>query len=501
MGSSILVVRADASVAIGTGHVMRGLALSQAWQSAGGKVVFAMAQSTPAIEQRLRSESFELVKLDVTPGAHDAQQLAEVSRAQAADCVVLDGYQFDGDYQHRIKDAGFRLLSVDDNGHADHYFADVVLNHNPHACSDLFHSREPYTRLLLGPRYALLRREFERWQNWTRPHDREAHKVLVTMGGSDPDNVTATVIRVLSQVKVKSLDVTVVVGGSNPHLPSLKSVAAEFSGTIRLQQGTTNMSDLLAWADVAVSGAGTTCWEMCLLGLPMILIDLAENQRQVAIELDRCGAAVHLGGTQDVLPEKIAARVQQLLQSSEQRAEMSRQSRRLVDGKGAPRVVSALRGGVHLRRAAEQDARLLWEWANDPAVRAASFTGGAIPWERHQEWFRSRFVDGNTLLYVALDPANRPVGQVRYELEGSKATVSISLSAGHRDLGYGNAILAQGTEELFRNTAATAIDAFVKPDNDASRRLFARAGFSAGPVATIRGQTALRYTLQKKGAS
>ena len=223
MGSKILVVRADASVAMGTGHVMRCLALAQAWQDAGGTVVFAMAQSTAAVETRLASEEIEIIQLSAAAGsAEDATQLSKLARSQGADWVVVDGYQFDGAYQRRVKDGGARLLFIDDTAHTAEYVADLVLNQNAHASDELYHSRATHVRLLLGPRYALLRREFKSWQAWKRKINPGARKVLVTMGGSDPDNTTALVMRALALAARGGLDARVVVGGSNPHIEYLE---------------------------------------------------------------------------------------------------------------------------------------------------------------------------------------------------------------------------------------------------------------------------------------
>jgi len=131
MAPGTLVVRADSSIAMGTGHVMRCLALAQAWQDAGGHVVFVTNDLSSAREQRLLAEQVEVVKFNGPPGgAQDASQLEKLSCAHHADWVVVDGYQFDAEYQRKVKDAGLKLLFIDDNGHATHYLADLVLNEN-----------------------------------------------------------------------------------------------------------------------------------------------------------------------------------------------------------------------------------------------------------------------------------------------------------------------------------------------------------------------------------
>jgi UDP-2,4-diacetamido-2,4,6-trideoxy-beta-L-altropyranose hydrolase len=208
-----LVIRADAGTEIGTGHVMRCLALAQGWQDAGGHAIFAMATEVPNLEGRLKSEGVEVVHLAVKPGSSDdAIATGNLAREIGAAWVVVDGYRFTADYQRRIKDSEMRLLFVDDYGHTDRYYADVVLNQNRHAHEGLYVKREPHTRLLLGTHYALLRREFLRWQGWQREIPPVARRMLVTMGGGDPDNVTLKVILALNQMDLPELEVNVVVG-------------------------------------------------------------------------------------------------------------------------------------------------------------------------------------------------------------------------------------------------------------------------------------------------
>ncbi|MGA9977249.1 MAG: UDP-2,4-diacetamido-2,4,6-trideoxy-beta-L-altropyranose hydrolase [Candidatus Sulfotelmatobacter sp.] len=348
MISGPLLFRADANVAMGTGHVMRCLALAQAWQDSGGRAIFAMSGTTSAVTERLQSESCEVRAVSATPGSQeDSRQTIALARELHAEWVVVDGYQFSGDYQRALKAAGCKVLFVDDYGHAGHYSADLVLNQNVGADDGLYKDRGSYTRLLLGTRYCLLRREFNSWRAWKREIPAVGRKVLIAMGGSDPDNFTQVAMRALRLVDIHGLDTqgletTVVVGGSNPHWASLQKSASEFAGSLQLRRDVADMAELIAGADVAVSAAGTVCWEMCLLGLPALLIHVAENQRAVAEGLDKQGCAIHLGNLQHVSAEKVASQLQRLLNSLETRRSLSLHARELVDGEGAKRIASAL---------------------------------------------------------------------------------------------------------------------------------------------------------------
>ncbi|NYT10684.1 MAG: UDP-2,4-diacetamido-2,4,6-trideoxy-beta-L-altropyranose hydrolase, partial [Methanosarcinales archaeon] len=234
-----LVIRADASTRIGTGHVMRCLALAQAWQDSGRRAVFAMGMGSPVLVDRLTFEGMEVFHLSAEPGStEDAEQTADLAQSMGSDWVVVDGYHFGSDYQRIIKESGLRLLFIDDNGHVCHYYADIVLNQNLHANEDLYRNREPYTKLLLGTQYVLLRREFWPWRSWKRDIPEVARKLLVTLGGSDPDNVTLKVIQVLQQIE--QLETVVVIGGSNLHYEELSS-ALESNGSTDLKKDVKNM--------------------------------------------------------------------------------------------------------------------------------------------------------------------------------------------------------------------------------------------------------------------
>jgi len=342
-----MVVRADADSRMGTGHVMRCLALGQAWQDAGGRALFLMAPAPPALKIRLLSEGMEVLALQTVPGSpDDARETAQLARNRGADWVVVDGYHFGADYQRLIKDSGLRLLCIDDYGHAAHYSADLVLNQNINATEELYPSREANTRLLLGTKYVLLRREFLPWRGWRRDIPEVARKVLVTLGGGDPDNVTLKVVQALAQVKIKGLEAVVVVGAANPHLEELQAAVQDTPHPIRLESNVTNMPELMAWADVAITAGGSTCWEMAFMGLPALTIILANNQRPIAESLGLMRAALNLGWYETIATSLIRDSVKELLILKKERMRMSRTTRSLVDGVGSSRVNSLLKGAM-----------------------------------------------------------------------------------------------------------------------------------------------------------
>ncbi len=338
----LLLIRTDANARIGTGHLMRCLALAQAWRAEGGAVTFVTACDSEGLLRRLRDEGTGVFRLDSTyPEPGEWETTSRALAAHPGAWVVLDGYHFDPAYQRRIRETGHPLLVIDDLAHLDCYVADLILNQNIYA-EDLHYDHEPGTRLLLGTAYALLRREFWPWQTWQRETPEVARKVLVTLGGSDPDNQTLKVIRALQGVDVPGLEATVVVGASNPHVADLEAAAGD-SQSIRLVRNVINMPELMSWADVAISAGGSTCWELMLMGVPSLLVTLAENQRRIAEALDRIGFAVSLGWYSELEVETLQAEMEKLMLDPSMRCQMSTIGPRWVDGAGAKRTCEVLR--------------------------------------------------------------------------------------------------------------------------------------------------------------
>jgi UDP-2,4-diacetamido-2,4,6-trideoxy-beta-L-altropyranose hydrolase len=305
-----MLIRADAGGTLGTGHVMRCLALAQAWQAAGGDICFVMATHASALETRLQAEGMQIIHLSGVELGNSEDAAATVLLAQQlnASRIVVDGYHFGCEYQKYLKTTGLHVTFIDDHGHANAYMADIVLNQNIHARTDFYARRTQMTQLLLGTTYALLRREFWPWQDWQRQITPIAHKILVTLGGSDPDNVTQKVVMALNQLSDSHTEALVVVGGQNPLLPEL-ATAVGSNPAIQLRQNVANMPELMAWADIAISAGGSTCWELAFMGLPALVLVLADNQQPLAAGLDEAGAIINLGWHHLVSVEQIAQAV------------------------------------------------------------------------------------------------------------------------------------------------------------------------------------------------
>lgn len=495
MKRGILLVRADATIASGTGHVMRCLALAQAWQHAGGDVTFAMAQSTSAIRERLRSERVKIVAIQAVPGsAEDTRQTITTALFHNAEWLVVDGYHFNAHYVSELQNVR-PLLVIDDNGEIEFYSSELVLNQNVHARAEMYAKRAPGTRLLLGPHYTLLRNEFTAYRNWARNVPERGTRVLLTMGGSDPKDLTPGILSAMADLSIDDLQIRVVVGGSAENRSGVAEEAEKFPGRVEVMSNVANMAELMAWADLAIAGAGTTCWEMCLLGVPAILVVVAENQRFIAEHLAGIGAAVNAGPAELLDCSSLAQVTAELLENRDRRLKMSQSARQLVDGLGSERVRAALLNReLSLRLVRESDCRLLFEWADDPVARAASFHSAAISWEDHARWFAERLQDPQSVIYIGENAADEPVGLVRFQIKGESAVLSVNVAPKFRGQGWGRELIAFATRSLVRARSVRRVDALVKPDNQASVRLFEASGFRRAGTERVADQDALLFT-------
>jgi spore coat polysaccharide biosynthesis predicted glycosyltransferase SpsG len=233
-------------------------------------------------------------------------------------------------------------MIIDDMAHLPHYTADILLNQNIHG-PGLSYSVGPETKLLRGTPYALLRREFLRWKEWKREIPGTARRILVTLGGSDPDNATLKVVRALQGMDLPGLEVSVVAGAANPNREEIEKEMAPLTPAFRLLTAVEDMPRWMAWADMAISAAGSTVWEMAFMGLPNLVLVLADNQFPIAGRLGQEGISGNLGWADSISPAQIGAAAGSLALASEKRREMAEKGRGLVDGLGGSRVAAEMK--------------------------------------------------------------------------------------------------------------------------------------------------------------
>jgi UDP-2,4-diacetamido-2,4,6-trideoxy-beta-L-altropyranose hydrolase len=339
-----LIVCADAHAAIGTGHVMRSLVLAAAWQLGGDRATFVSHCPVMPLRQRILASGAALRSLDA-PLADPQRLAAEVAEAvdgASRPWVVLDGYHFDSACQRALRRLNVRLLVVDDLAHLPSYHAELVVNQNLGA-EEMGYACDADTRLLRGCRYVLLRDEFRPWRRWERCTAPLARKVLVTLGGSDPQNVMPRLLQGAVCAEIPELEIRVVIGSANRHAAEIRRWAGDCRVRIEILSDVPDMAQQMAWADVALSAAGTTCWELAFMQLPSLLTVLADNQQNAALRLDEAGVATSLGLATQLTTPSVAAALTALCRDADCRRRQSRLGRQLVDGEGIERLLERMK--------------------------------------------------------------------------------------------------------------------------------------------------------------
>jgi UDP-2,4-diacetamido-2,4,6-trideoxy-beta-L-altropyranose hydrolase len=334
-------LRADASATIGAGHVMRCLALADELGRRGRSVGFACRTAPGDLVATLEARGLAVVRLDgPTDQAADAAQTVAAVRAAGArpGWIVVDHYGLDHGWEAAVRQVAERVLVIDDLTDRRHA-CDVLLNQNlSPARAEVYRERVPEDcARLLGPRFALLRREFA---GGGRLRQGPVGRVMLMFGGADPTDETSKALEGLL-ASASRLPTDVVVGRAHPDLPRVERLTAALGGaTLHVQSA--DVAALMRRADLAIGAAGVSTWERCAVGLPSLAIVVADNQEAVATTMEAAGAGVRLGWHAAVGPREIAAGFERVLADEAGRVAMSRAGLALVDGLGAARVADAM---------------------------------------------------------------------------------------------------------------------------------------------------------------
>jgi UDP-2,4-diacetamido-2,4,6-trideoxy-beta-L-altropyranose hydrolase len=520
----LVVFRCDASLSIGSGHVMRCRSLARALQARGRDIVFVCRRQSCDLIAFLEQEFRVLVlpeQTKISPEADDdapplsgralyaawlgcpeeqdamesLQALVE-AQLQPPAWLVVDHYGLGAPWQQcmqeglRLSDgSGPAFLVLDDLADRIHQ-ASVLMDANriDPTAPDPYRDWVPEAcTILLGPAYALLDPLYPRLQPLL-PGRSQLARVLVFFGGIDIANHAAVALEALSHPRLLHLAVDVVVGAAAPHRADLETRVLQRPNT-NLHVGLPSLAGLMARADLALGAAGTASWERACLGLPCLVVPVAENQEQGAQALEASGVArcLNLEASADPVA-LLQASLLELLESPDALQAMSEACLQLGDGRGLARVVTALLGpapGLRLRPAQAADLWLYHWWASDPQVRRQSFNSDPIPLAQHRRWFAGRLSSRLALLRVLEDGAGLPLGQIRFERESEtdvRAVIGFSLDSLARGRGLAPLLLELGLAEVAR-CWGNGCEAYgeVRADNPASCLAFLRAGFLEGP--------------------
>ena len=476
-----IVFRADGGRAIGAGHVMRCLALASVFSEGGWQVAFAVSGETKQSISALAHCGYEVAVLpDNEADEEEAAILAGLWPA-GMDILVVDHYGRGAPFQRACRPWVKRIAVIDDLADRPHD-ADVLIDSGAESGS-LYRSLLPGSAsVLIGPRFAIVHPAFRaaRKSALVRRDGRPVARVLVSFGQVDVPNATAAAVAALEAAGFDD-DVDVVLGSAAPHLADVREKAGK---RVRLHVDADDMVGLMSAADLAIGAGGGTAWERCCVGLPAILVEIAENQRGIIAAVLGGGAGMNAGAVDAGLATRVGERLSDMLRIAELRIEMAKRGVELVDGRGAERILFAIVGehsardgsGVVLRSAEYEDEDWLLELQRKPETRRY-FRNPKIPSpDEHRRWFRQT-LDSPERMLTIIEVAGAPAGTVRLDRlnpsEAPRYEVSIVVDPRFQRRGVGTAALSLVRQCL----PGAVIDATVIAQNASSSSLFRSAGY------------------------
>jgi UDP-2,4-diacetamido-2,4,6-trideoxy-beta-L-altropyranose hydrolase len=475
----VAVFHFEANASVGIGHAMRCNTLQARLEALGWRCYWAL---DPASAQFLAASipPAALIKLSRANGEQAAASIA--SAIGTCDLLVIDHYGIDADFAHAMRPHAKRIVYFDDLANRQ-MEADVILNPTP----GFVH--EQYTplaknagRCLLGPNFALLRQQFPA----ARAKSLEAHagavkKVLIAFGGVDPLDGSSLALEAL--IARPSLTATVVLGSGAPHLAKVIALAANCPERVEILTDLADMAGAMVDADLVIGAPGISTWERSCLGLPSILIGIAENQRANAEIVERSGAGLIAGFLTDTprstVAEALGRQIDRLIAEPAFVKRLSEAAAKLCDGRGVQRVVAALLPAQPLKNGASLDLRLveatdekrLLDWQSAPETRRYALNRGIPTPSEHKNWLQAKLASDRDWFLIG-EIAGEPAGFVRLDWMGEdkgrpQYLISIATAPGRYGEGIGSALLKSAralapgghfyAKVLAENTASVAL--------------------------------------------
>lgn len=460
---------------------MRCMALADGLASAGWSCIFASRKEHLSYSESIINGRYDIISLDVEIKDEPAcihNQIGDV------EFLVVDHYERGIEFEIQCKSFANAIIVIDDAPDRDHN-CDILIDQTYRRNETDYQSRvRKDCFLLTGTDYALLRPEFRKARILSSRGPKTSTKLellLISCGFTDPDNLTGTALDILFSTDLE-FKIDVVLGAGAPHLENVREKCLLMGEKVKLHISPPNMAELMIKADLAISTAGSSSWERCCIGLPALMMIAADNQRNIASELSRIGAA-SLIDLDDA--EFFATQLKAFVEDPVALQEMSEKSKALCDGLGVARVVVELsppcsKSGepIRLRRAIKSDGDQMLLWQQSPDVRKYFHNPRVPNREQHFKWLQE-VLDDPTRSVLIIHSGNKQVGVLRlddvYDLKLKKhvSMVSIIVSSEYNNHGIGAAVL-----RCLRATFPDVIlCAEVREGNVASYSLFRSAGY------------------------
>lgn len=488
-----MAFRTDGGSHIGSGHVMRCLTLAQSLKTQGAEVLFICREQPGHLCDLITERGFAVERLAALPGgaaadwaddARETRAALEAGTGRKADWLIADHYLLDRRWEGALRVSADRLMVIDDLCNRPHD-CDLLLDQNLVA---EMHERDAdklpaSCRQLIGPTYALLHPDYARLHAHVAPRRGAIHRMLFFFGGADSANLTERALDAFLALGRPDIEVNIVIGASSRHGDAVRQ-KAEAHANIHVHAGLPSLASLMSEADLAIGAGGTTHWERLCLGLPCLVVTVADNQRLISEELHRLGVIQLLGHHDEVDQLMITGALDRLIRQGLPQ-EWSLRCMAMVDGRGVSRVVTALtlltpETAMQTRLATLEDEKLLLEWANDPTTRSNAFSSAPIPADGHARWLRQKLGGlASVRLYIVETADGVALGQVRFEWGDRGWEIDYSIAPEFRGYGLGRRLLDTALMRLRAEAPGAPVFGQVKGDNVPSRKVFESLGFQA----------------------
>lgn len=491
-----VVIRADASSYIGSGHIMRCLVLADALKRDGHAVVFATRPQSGDLTSLIKQRGFSIYALQqpsnwLVPSTtadyvawlqvsehDDAQECA--TAFDSADLVITDHYGISTQWHKVVKQAyNCKVIAIDDlvRAHAADLIIDQTLLREPSE----YHLLNPKTTTLTGTQYAIINNHFShRHSSQLTASDALSNtpRLLLSMGGIDDPNATLLVLNVLKESANPPIT-TVLLSPRATHYKSVTEFALEHSAWLTHIDFVDDMADLMCKHDIAIGAPGSTSWERACVGLPSIVIALADNQQTICKNLEAVGAAISV--ELNAINKNLMIAYKQLIKNY---SEMRAINLNLCDGKGVDRIMKQINklfnNTLSLRFATSKDIEQVYNWQCEPETRRYALNKNVPSLAEHTTWMTRKLESENNYFYIIELAASKcekkiSVGVVRLDQSGEETyTISIFITPEH----FGKGIAKYALKQIDILHPKEFINAVVLKENTASQALFSRAGYT-----------------------
>jgi UDP-2,4-diacetamido-2,4,6-trideoxy-beta-L-altropyranose hydrolase len=339
-----VVIRADASTEIGSGHIMRCLSLAIYIKNCGGLIYFISSGNNDNLKEKVISTGFNFIEIPYSrvQNSFDQNQdanesISAVKKLKKIDWLVVDHYDLDIVWEKRMHPYVSKIMVIDDLANRNHD-CDLLLDQNWLFNMECRYNDKALGSVhLIGPKYALLRDEFKKSRNILETRKGNIERVFVFFGGADPENFTGKVLQVLTSVEFKRLIVDVVIGEMNPNFDKIVEKVKKRPRTY-LHVQIDSIAKLMSCADLSLGAGGSSTWERLCVGLPSIVWTLADNQKKFTKDLHEKNLLIWMGDGKDFSKIELISKLRQLMISHTSNVLWSDRCMKLVDGMGTKRV-------------------------------------------------------------------------------------------------------------------------------------------------------------------